>query len=173
MARLEGLLRDVLAELSTIECSDCRDAGIDDCLLEMLRVGTAVERAAQQVAVRAVAVLQRRGTFARWGQRPVTALADLLGIEYAEARRVVTAAEHALPRTDLLGQVLPARLPATAAAFTTGAASVRHVEVIARLLSGPAAARLPAGTWATLEEQLAGQVGNSPPPRCATGVGNC
>ena len=163
IARLEGLLRDVLAELSTIEFSDPDNGGIDDSLLEMLRVGAAVERAAQQVAVHAVGVLQRRGTFARWGQRPVTALADLLGIEHVEARRVVTAAEQALPRTDLLGQVLPARLPATAAAFTTGTATLRHVEVIARLLSGPAAARLQPGTWGSLEQQLAGQVGNLTP----------
>jgi 5-methylcytosine-specific restriction protein A len=69
--------------------------------------------------------------FARLGQRPVTALADLLGVEHVEARRVVIAAEQVIPRVDLQGQVLPARLPATADAFAAGQTSVRHVEVIA------------------------------------------
>jgi hypothetical protein len=45
-----------------------------------------------------------------------TALADLLGIEHVEARRVVTAAKQVIPQTDLQGQLLPA----TAEAFTAG-----------------------------------------------------
>ena len=132
-------------------------------LIEMLRVGAAVERAAQRVGVRAVAALQRRGVFAQLGQRPVTALADLLGVEHVEARRVVTAAEQVIPRADLQGQVLPARLPATAQAFAAGQASVRHVEVIARLMGGAAAGRLTPDTWQTVEQQLAAQVGNYTP----------
>ena len=111
-------------------------------MIELLRVGAAVERAAQRVGVQAVAALQRRGVFAQWGQRPVTALADLLGIEHVEARRVVVAAEQVVPRADLQGQVLPARLPATAEAFAAGQASVRHVDVITRLMGGAAATRL-------------------------------
>ena len=101
--------------------------------------------------------------FAQLGQRPVTALADLLGVEHVEARRVVTAAEQAIPRADLQGQVLPARLPATADAFAAGAASVRHVEVIARLLGGAAATRLSPDTRESVEQQLAAQVGNYTP----------
>jgi hypothetical protein len=57
--------------------------------------------------------------FAQLGQRPVTALADLLGIEHVEARRVVTA-EQVIPQTDLQGQLLPA----TGEAFTAGQAGV-------------------------------------------------
>ena len=117
--RLEGLLKDVLVELSAVEF-DSPESGDDAALIELLRVGAAVERAAQRVGVQAVAALQRRGVFAQLGQRPVTALADLLGIEHVEARRVVTAAEQVVPRTDLQGQVLPARLPATADAFAAG-----------------------------------------------------
>ena len=78
VARLEGLLRDVLVELSAAEF-DSPESGDDAALIEMLRVGAAVERAAQRVGVQAVAALQRRGVFAQLGQRPVTALADLLG----------------------------------------------------------------------------------------------
>jgi hypothetical protein len=161
-ARLEGLLSDVLVELSAVEL-DSPESGDDAALIEMLRVGAAVERVAQRVGVQAVAALQRRGVFAQLGQRPVTALADLLGVEHVEARRVVTAAEQVIPRADLQGQVLPARLPATAEAFAAGQASVRHVEVIARLMGGAAAGRLTPDTWQSLEEQLAAQVANYTP----------
>ena len=160
--RLEGLLTDVLVELSAAEL-DSPESADDAALIEMLRVGAAVERAAQRVGVQAVAALQRRGVFAQLGQRPVTALADLLGVEHVEARRVVTAAEQVIPRADLQGQVLPARLPATAQAFAAGQASVRHVEVIARLMGGAAASRLSPDTWQSLEQQLAAQVGNDTP----------
>jgi hypothetical protein len=160
--RLEGLLRDVLVELSAVEF-DPADSADDDGLIELLRVGAAVERAVQRVGVQAVAALQRRGVFARLGQRPVTALADLLGVEHVEARRVVTAAEQVVPRADLQGQVLPARLPATAEAFAAGAASLRHVEVIARLMGGAAASRLTPDTRQSLEQQLAAQVGTYTP----------
>jgi hypothetical protein len=87
LALLEGVLRDVLVELSAVEL-DSPGSGDDAALIEMLRVGAAVERAAQRVGVRAVAALQRRGVFAQLGQRPVTAVADLLGIEHVEVRRV-------------------------------------------------------------------------------------
>src|SRR5919112_118542 len=160
--RLEGLLKEVLVELSAVEF-DSPESGDDAALIELLRIEAAVERAAQRVGVHAVAALQRRGMFAQLGQRPVTALADLLGVEHLEARRVVTAAEQVIPRTDLQGQVLPARLPATAAAFAAGDASVRHVEVIARLLGGAAATRLSPETRESVEQQLAGQVGHYTP----------
>ena len=120
-----------------------------------------------------VAVLQRRGTFTQRGQRPVTAIADLLGVEHVEARRVVTAAEHVGPRTDLQGQVLPARLPATAAAFAAGEVGARHVEVIARLLDGRIAAKLPPQTWATIEQQLAGQASRFTPTVLRDWAPNC
>ncbi len=171
--RLEGLLKDVLVELSAVEI-DSSESGDDASLIEMLRIGAAVERAAQRVEVDAVAALQRRGVFAQLGQRPVTALADLLGIEHVEARRVVTAAEQVIPRTDLQGQVLPARLPATADAFTAGTASVRHVEVIARLMGGAAATRLSPDTRAE-RGTAARRAGRrtTPPPCCATGAPSC
>ena len=57
--RLEGLLRDVLVELSAVEF-DSAESGDDASLIELLRVGAAVERAAQRVGVQAVAALQRR-----------------------------------------------------------------------------------------------------------------
>ncbi len=56
---------------------------------------------------------------------------------------------------DLTGQPLPPLLPGTAAALDAGTAGLRHVEVIARLLDGPAARRLDPDTWAGAEAQLA------------------
>src|SRR4051794_21449316 len=117
--RLEGLLREVLVELSAMEF----DSADDDGLIELLRVGAAGERGGRGGGGGAVGAWRRGGVFARLGQRPVPALADLLGVEHVEARRAVTAAEQVMPRTDLQGQLLPARLPATAAAFAAGAAS--------------------------------------------------
>jgi hypothetical protein len=59
-ARLEGLLRDVLVELAAVEW-DSPESGDDAALIEMLRVGAAVERAAQRVGVQAVAALPGAG----------------------------------------------------------------------------------------------------------------
>ena len=50
---------------------------------------------------------------------------------------------------------MPARLPATAAVFTAGKASLRHVEVIARVLGTRTARRLTPQQWAGAEQQLA------------------
>ena len=67
-ARLEGLLRDVLVELAAVEW-DSPESGDDAALIEMLRVGAAIDRAAQRIGVQAVAALQRRGVLAQHGQR--------------------------------------------------------------------------------------------------------
>jgi hypothetical protein len=135
----------------------------DEELLAALRSQAGLERAVQRAMVDTVAELQRRGTFAERGQRPTTALADLLGLEPFEARLLVLAAEHVVPRVDLQGQVLPPRLPATAAAFTSGAASLRHVQAIAQLLNGPAAERLAAEVRAGAEEEIAAHAGEFTP----------
>jgi 5-methylcytosine-specific restriction protein A len=82
-------------------------------------------------------------------------LGDLLGWERFQARRRVVAAGQVSARVGLDGAALPARLPATAAMFGGGRASLRHVDVIARLLGGAAAGRLSPQQWAGVEEQLA------------------
>ena len=78
-----------------------------------------------------------------------------MGWEQFEARRRVVAAEQVGARTSVDGAVLPARLPATGEVFTAGKASLRHVEVIARVLGSRAAARLTPDQWAGVEGQLA------------------
>lgn len=99
---------------------------------------------------------QRRGVFAERGYRSsAAALSDLLGWERFEARRRVAAADHVCARIGLDGSTLPARLPATAAAFAAGRVGLRQVEVIAALLESPAACRLAPQVWAGAEAVLA------------------
>jgi len=126
----------------------CTPAAAEDELLSVLAVSEGVARRLDQVVVNVVADLVRRGTFAERGYRnAVTAVADLLGWDRAEARRRVSAAEQVCPRTGLDGAVLPARLTATAERFAAGAASLRHVEVITRVLGCPSAQRLSPAVW--------------------------
>lgn len=121
-------------------------------LLGVLTLGEGVRRALDQAGVAALADLERRGTFGERGYRSsAAALADLLGWERTEAKRHLGAAEHVRPRVGLDGAVLPPRVPATAAAFDAGVASVRHVEVVARVLGSDAAGRLDPQRWAAAE----------------------
>jgi Domain of unknown function (DUF222) len=133
-------------------------------LLGVLTVGEGVRPALDQAGVSALADLERRGTFSERGYRSsAAALADLLGWERADARGHLSAAEHVRPRVGLDGTPLPARLPATAAVFDAGAASVRHVEVVARVLGSDAAGRLDPQRWMAAEAQLASWIPDCTP----------
>jgi hypothetical protein len=128
----------------------------DGELLSVLTVAEGISRKLDQVTVSSVAVLQRRGTFTERGYKnPAGALSDLLGWEGFESRRRLVAADQVCIRIGLDGTELPARLPRTAQAFTTGQAGLRHVGVIADLLATPAAGRLSAGQRVGVEEHLA------------------
>jgi len=133
-------------------------------LLGVLTVGEGARRGLHQAGVAALADLERRGTFSERGYRSsAAALGDLLGWERAEARRHLTAAEQVRPRVGLHGAALPPRLPATAAAFKTGAADLRHVEVVARVLGSDAAGRLDPQRWTAAEAQLAAWIPDCTP----------
>jgi hypothetical protein len=152
LAIVHRLLVDAVDELRAVAGS----SAADDDLLSVLTLCEGVTRQVDRAAVDAVAALERRGVFASRGYRnPTSALADLLGWERFEARRRVTAAEQVCPRVGLDGAVLPARLPATAAAFSTGAAGLRHVEAIATVLGSASAGRLSPQVWAAAETELA------------------
>ena len=134
----------------------CTPTATADDLLSVLTIGEGVARQLDQIVVAVVADLLRRGSFAERGYRnAVTAVADLMGWDRAEARRRVSAAEQVCPRTGLDGAVLPAKLPTTARQFTTGAAGLRHVEAIGRVLAGPSAQRLSPTVWSGAEAELA------------------
>ncbi len=143
---------DAVDELSAA----CTPTATADDLLFVLTIGEGVARRLDQIVVAVVADLLRRGTFAERGYRnAVTAVADLMGWDRAEARRRVNVAELVCPRTGLDGAVLPAKLPATAQQFTTGAAGLRHVEAIGRVLASPSAQRLSPTVWSGAEAELA------------------
>ena len=125
-----------------------------------------VEHQMHRVVVDTVAALQRDGSFTAHGQRPVTAVSELLGVEHRDARRIITAADHVCPRVDLQGQVLPPLLPATAAAFESGAASLRHVEVVAKLMGSPAAHGCPPKRWPARKSRSPPWPPTPPPPPC-------
>jgi 5-methylcytosine-specific restriction protein A len=136
----------------------------DDELLSALTLCEGMVRRLDRVTVSALADLERRGVFAERGYRSsVTALGDLLGWERFDARRKLLAAEQIRPRIGMDGTPLPPRLSATAAVFDDGAASLRHVEVIARVLGSPAAGRLSPEVWASAEAVIAGWIPDCTP----------
>ena len=145
--------------LQAVDTLDVAAGSADDAeLISLLSVCESVVRRLDRVTVDAVAALQRRGAFTERGYKsPEQALSDLLGWERFEAHRRVMAAEQVMTRTGLDGSVLPPRLAATAEVFAHGLISLRHVEVIARLLNGDAAGRLSPQNWAGAELQLAGK----------------
>ena len=106
---------------------------------EMLSVLTVCEGAARRldlIAVHTVAALQRRGVFADRGYKnPIGAVADLLGCEWADARRRVLGAQQVCQRVGLDGTVLPPRLPATAAAFEDGRIGQALADLCAQVLT--------------------------------------
>ncbi|WP_232667802.1 DUF222 domain-containing protein [Pseudonocardia sp. TRM90224] len=106
----------------------------------------------------AISAFVREGGFHARGYRsPTNAIRDLWNIDRNDAKRYVTAAEHVCPRIALDGQVLPARLPATAAVFEAGVMSLRHVEKIVQVLGSKEAGRLTPEDCAYVEAQLAEQ----------------
>ncbi len=62
------------------------------------------------------------------------ALADVLRISRAEARRRVRDAEQLTPRTSLTGEVLPPLLPASAEAWDAGRLDAEHLRVIQKFI---------------------------------------
>ena len=151
LATAHRLLAQAVDELCAVA-----ESGADDELVSLLTVCEGAARRLDRVTVDAVAALERRGTFSERGYKSTAgALRDLLGWERFEARRRVTAAEQVTARVGLDGGALPARLPRTAAAFERGEASLRHVDVVARVLATPAAGRLAPEQWAAAEAQIA------------------
>ncbi len=143
-------------------------AASDADLLGVLTLAEGTGRRLDRVTVTALADLQRRGSFVERGYRsPATALGDLLGWDRIDAARHLTAADHVRPRAGLDATPLPPRLPATAAAFDAGDASLRHVEAVARVLGSDAAGRLDPDTWAGAEAQLAAWIPDCTPTELA------
>jgi 5-methylcytosine-specific restriction protein A len=140
----------------------------EDDVLASLSATRELIRLVTQIQVEAVAQLQRRGTFAAHGHtKPESAVASMLTLERGRAREIVRGAGHVTPRVDMQGQVLEPVMPAMAAAFTSGAASLQHVDLIARLLDSPTAKRIPAYAWEGIEQQLAAVADTTTPRELA------
>src|SRR3954447_14043656 len=149
---------DAARDLLRKAVGSVRSGGVlsDSELRDALELTRELARLVSQVQVETVAALDRSGAFAAQGyRRPDSAVANMLTMERGRASEIIRAAARVCPRIDLQGQALPASLPATAAVFAAGAASLAHVEVIGRLLDGGAAHRLPPTVWAAVEELLA------------------
>jgi hypothetical protein len=99
--------------------------------LDALREYGQLVRRVEYAGVALIAALERRSTFTSRGYaRACDAVADVWGWDRAVAQRRFKAAEAVIERTSTDGQVLPPRLPGTAAAFHTGQLDLAHVEVI-------------------------------------------
>ncbi|MDN5918454.1 MAG: HNH endonuclease [Pseudonocardia sp.] len=124
--------------------------------ISLLVACEAARRRLDHLSVGVLAAAERRDVFTSRGYKTSTsALADLLGWERHEARRHATAADNVVGKTALDGTVLPPRLPATTEVFDAGRTSLRHVEVVAKVLGTRAADRLTPAVWAAAEAELA------------------
>ncbi|MBW0105294.1 HNH endonuclease signature motif containing protein [Pseudonocardia sp. KRD291] len=129
----------------------------------------AARRRLDHLSVGVLAAAERRDVFTSRGYKTSTAaLADLLGWERHEARRHTTAAENVVGTTALDGTVLPPRLPATSEVFDAGRTSLRHVEVVAKVLGSRAADRLTPQVWAAAEAELAAKSSDYTPTELQT-----
>jgi hypothetical protein len=132
------------------------DNGTDEERLAALRVNEGILRQLTVHGVQTTAELTRRGAFTERGYKsPTLALTEQLGIEYYDARLRVTATQQVCPRVGFDGAPLPPLLPATAAAFAAGQLSLRHIDVITKVMGSKAAARVDPEDLAVVEANLA------------------
>jgi 5-methylcytosine-specific restriction protein A len=144
-------------------------AATADELREALHACHSLIQTAAQFQVETIAALDRNGIFTDCGyRRPDSAVANLLTLDRRQARELTAAAARVCARVDLQGQALPPALPATAAAFAAGTASLTHLSVIGQLLDSPAARRLAPQVWAGVEDQLAAHTGHYTPGELRT-----
>lgn len=119
------------------------NGGDESALLDVLKTAPALKKLIERAEVAAVTGLQQLDTFTARGHRQrENAICDLTGDEHWVARHLLTGADTTSERLGEHGETLPPVLPATAKAFTGGAISLRHVVVVAKLMSSPRAERL-------------------------------
>jgi hypothetical protein len=148
LARLDS----VLDEFTTLDLT----GHTDDQLIEIL---TGLEQRVRRFATvdhALIAETETRGVAIQHGCSNTTAfLARLLRIGVGQARLRVRAARELAPRRTLLGEVLQAEFPATAAAQADGAISPEHARVITSTIHAlPADVR--EESFEQIESELAG-----------------
>ena len=134
--------------------------------LERARAGVIAQRRGYFRRLADIAVLQELGIAVATGYRSTESLiADQDNVGHAEAKRLVAEAAELCPRTSLHGEPLPALLPATGAALSTGVIDPAHVKIIRetmRHLSGLMVPP-PPDEWAGVEHTLAEKAQELPP----------
>ncbi|MDD7965326.1 HNH endonuclease signature motif containing protein [Actinomycetospora lemnae] len=134
--------------------------------LERARADVVAQRAGYHRRLQAIAALADLGTAVATGYRSTEALlADRDNLDRADATRLVAEAGDLCARTAVTGELLPARLPATADALAAGAIDPAHVKIIRetmRHLAGLATPP-PAQEWCGVERTLAEQARVLPP----------
>jgi hypothetical protein len=84
---------------------------------------------------RELAALRHQASPADWGDTLPRALADLLRITRAHAKKLLADTDNLGPRVSLSGEPMPAWLAQTAAAQAEGAITAEHVAVIRDFLA--------------------------------------
>ncbi|WP_345382190.1 DUF222 domain-containing protein, partial [Actinomycetospora straminea] len=134
--------------------------------LARARADVIAQRAGYHRRLQAIATLADLNTVVAAGYRSLEALvADRDNLDRADAKRLVAEAADLCARTSLHGELLPARLPATADALAAGAIDPAHVKVIRdtmrhldALMPPP-----PPEEWSGVERTLAEQAQQLPP----------
>src|SRR4051794_4810485 len=123
--------------------------------LAALLVAEGASRRADRAKISQIAIIDRDGLLTSKGCKSTTVgLKDLLGWDSDVARQHVRVAQHVGPRFALDGAPLEPVLPATAAAFSAGATTMRHVGVIATLMNSRSASRISLADRVSIEASL-------------------
>jgi 5-methylcytosine-specific restriction protein A len=125
-----------------------------------------VQRQVEHDCLHTIARLSTEGEFERRAVRPAPAVADLLRVAPAQARRLVSTAAAVFP-TSLTGERVEPKLPATATALAGYEIDQAHAEVIDRALHTGAARRITPQCWTGVEVQLADWARIYPPDQLA------
>lgn len=117
------------AAVTTLLASDPRRRSTAEQIVVLRRVQTVLNRL-PALQHREIGALRQQSTPAELGDTLQRALAEILRISRAEAKKLVDDAENLGPRTALSGEPMEPWLAATAAALAEGAITAGHVAVI-------------------------------------------
>ncbi|WP_345381935.1 DUF222 domain-containing protein, partial [Actinomycetospora straminea] len=138
-------------------------------LLDRAREAEVARRRAYFARLEEVAELERLGVAEQAGDRDTARLVqELWHVDAHDAKRWCDEAADLLPQVSLLGESLPARLPATASVAAAGQVGAGHVAVIRRTMARlERVDTVTVEQWGQAEATLAEQATWLPPRRLA------